>query len=338
MTTAKGAVRESRDCSRMSRERSSNPTDTGPALTPVEMNLHRQDDPATGIVVTNEICTGKKSSGFVRHLAFDVSGSRLENNFVPGQSFGVLPEGLNERGQPHAQRLYSIASPSRGEDGQGKVIATTVKRFIDEHWDTGKLMTGVASNYLCDLEIGQEVKLLGPSGKRFVLPEKHDEFDYLFFATGTGIAPFRGMLEELFHLGAPRSATLVMGVPYATDLIYHDHFVKLQDEQERFTYLTAISRERQEDAGQGLYVQDRLRTHRDEMTELLARPTTIVYICGILGMEIGIFQQMARLLPPEILSNYLRVDAEVAGDIESWTRRMLHRKLKPTRRVFIEVY
>lgn len=310
----------------------------GPELAEVQMHLHRQDEPATGVVVRNEICTNPKASGFVRHIEFDVSGSKLAGNFVAGQSFGVLPPGENERGQPHPQRLYSIASPSRGEDGQGKVLSTTVKRFIDEHHETKKLFLGVASNYLCDLKEGDTAQLLGPAGKRFVLPQRHSEHDYVFFATGTGIAPFRGMLAELYFNAAPRSATLIMGSPYTTDLIYHDHFSKLQTEQESFTYLTAISRERQQDASQGLYVQDRLKTHRQQLTEVLARPTTLVYICGILGMEIGIFQQMARILPPEVLAQYLRVDAQVADDIDSWTRRMLHRKLKPTRRVFLEVY
>lgn len=310
----------------------------GPELAEVQMHLHRQDEPATGVLVRNEICTNPKAAGFVRHIEFDISGSKMAGSFVPGQAFGVLPPGTNERGLPHSQRLYSIACSSRGEDGKGNVVSTTVKRFIDEHWDSNELFLGVASNYLCDLNEGDTAQLLGPAGKRFVLPKQHAAHDYVFFATGTGIAPFRGMLSELYFNSAPRSATLIMGSPYATDLIYHDHFTSLQHEQGSFTYLTAISRERENDTRQGLYVQDRLETHRDRLTDLLSKPTTLVYICGILGMEMGIFQQMARLLPAVVLEQYLRVDDEVAGDIDGWTRKMLHRKIKPTRRVFLEVY
>ncbi len=310
----------------------------GPELAEVQMHLHRQDEPATGVVVRNEICTNPKAAGIVRHIEFDISGSKMAGNFVPGQSFGVLPPGTDERGRPHAQRLYSIACSSRGEDGKGNVVSTTVKRVVEEHWDTNELFLGVASNYLCDLKEGETAQLLGPAGKRFVLPKQHAEHDYVFFATGTGIAPFRGMLLELYSNSAPRSATLIMGSPYTTDLIYHDQFNALEQEQDTFTYLTAISREREAGATKGLYVQDRLETHRDRLTDLLSKPTTLVYICGILGMEMGIFQQMARLLPADVLEQYLRVDDEVAGDIDGWTRKMLHRKLKPTRRVFLEVY
>jgi len=310
----------------------------GPELPAVKMHLHRQGEPAIGVVTRNEICTSRKAASVVRHVEFDVSGSELAGNFRSGQSFGVLPPGNDERDRPHAQRLYSISAPTRGEDGRGKVLSTTVKRLIDEHWDTHKLFLGVASNYLCDLDVGDEVNLVGPAGKRFLLPTEHAEHDYVFFATGTGIAPFRGMLGDLYHRSSPRSATLVIGTPYATDLFYHEDFKALQQENPGFTYLTALSRERQKDIDKGIYVQDRIATHSELMIEQLSRPTALIYICGLVGMEIGIFKQMARVLPPEVLSQYLWVDPEVADDVEGWNRKMLHRKLKPTRRVFLEVY
>ncbi|MCA9273622.1 MAG: hypothetical protein KDA31_11325, partial [Phycisphaerales bacterium] len=253
-------------------------------------------------------------------------------------SFGVCPPGTDDKGRPHQQRLYSIASPTRGEDGKGNVLSTTVKRLIDEHWDTHGLFTGLASNYLCDLNVGDEVEVFGPNGKRFLLPVNQDDYNYLFIATGTGIAPFRGMLMDLYEHRGPESAALLMGTPYATELMYHDQFTLLERENKSFTYLTALSRERQKDCEQGLYVQDRLETHREPMTEVLSRPNTLIYICGLVGMEIGIFQQMARMLPEPILSQYLGIDEEVRGDVDSWTRKMLHRQIKPTRRVFVEVY
>src|SRR5688572_18664267 len=142
----------------------------GPILHDVKMHLYVPASPAEGICVINERCTQPKSASFVRHIAFDLTGTELAGGFAPGQSFGVLPPGHDEHGKPHKLRLYSIASPSRGEDGQGRIIATTVKRTIDEHHQTGRLFLGVASNFLCDLKVGDRVRLTGPSGKRFVLP------------------------------------------------------------------------------------------------------------------------------------------------------------------------
>lgn len=302
------------------------------------MHLHTPAEPAEAVCVVNERCTQKKSAHFVRHVAFDVSGSRLAGNFVSGQSFGVLPPGLDAHGKPHKLRLYSIASPTRGEDGKSTVIATTVKRMIDEHYDTGKLFLGVASNYLCDLKPGDKARLTGPSGKRFVLPVAPHEHSYIFFATGTGIAPFRGMLLDLLQAGVQSPIVLVMGSAYASDLLYHEELQELARRHSNFTYLTAISRERQGDGQGPLYVQDRLRTHQDVLLPVLRDRGGLVYICGLAGMEMGIFQQMATLLADDHLEPYLRVEDEVRSDVSGWKRAMLHKQITPTRRVFIEVY
>jgi ferredoxin--NADP+ reductase len=308
------------------------------ALTEVQMHLHSPAEPAEAVCVSNERCTQRKSAHFVRHVAFDVSGTKLAGNFRAGQSFGVLPPGTDEHGRPHKLRLYSIASPGAGEDGKGSIIATTVKRTIDEHHETGRLFLGVASNYLCDLKPGDRVKLTGPSGKRFVLPADPDQHDYVFFATGTGIAPFRGMLMELLQRNAASRVVLVMGAAYSTDLLYHGDLLKMAQEHERLAYITAISREKQSDGHDPLYVQDRLDTHRDQLLPILESPRTLLYICGLAGMELGIFQRLAGLLPDHALKRYLAVDPEAMADIHAWQRSMLHKQVKPTRRVFIEVY
>lgn len=313
-----------------------------PTLPDVEMHLHRPNEPGVGVVVRNEICTAsKKAAGFVRHIEIDISRTELAGRFRAGQSFGVIPAGTTESGQGHKVRLYSIASPTRGEDGQGQVLATTVKRTIDEHWDTHELFLGVASNYLCDLKEGAEVLVAGPNGKRFLLPAAATDHRYLFFATGTGIAPFRGMVHEMFTdepAGPGVDATLVMGAPYATDLLYDGELRSLEAAHKGFSYLTAISRERQDDLDRRLYVQDRLETHRDQMLELLTDERTLLYVCGIAGMELGIFKHLAKMLPADQLDAYLEVDPEVRSDPDSWDRKMIPRKVRPTKRVFLEVY
>lgn len=313
-----------------------------PELCEVEQHLLTPVAPATGRVVESYICTAsKKAAGYVRHVSIDISGTDLAGRFRAGQSFGVIPPGTTDKGKPHKLRLYSIASPTRGEDGQGQVLATTVKRTIDEHWEDHTLFLGVASNYLCDLQPGDEVTITGPAGKRFVLPEDPAAHDYVFFATGTGIAPFRSMLLELLEdpSGAcASSVTLVMGAPYATDLIYHDELVALSEKHPNFTYLTAISRERQDDTDRKLYVQGRLETHGEHFASVLKSERALIYVCGIAGMELGIFRGLAGLLSPEDLDQYLRGEPELLADPGSWERKMIPRQLKPTRRVMLEVY
>src|SRR5690554_4175699 len=115
-------------------------------LPEVELNIYTPKSPFEATVVENRIVTRGSSPNFVRHMTFDVAGSELENRLRVGQSVGVLPPGQDERGRPHKLRLYSISSPTCGENGQSHLISTTVKRTIEEYED--KLYLGVASNYL----------------------------------------------------------------------------------------------------------------------------------------------------------------------------------------------
>lgn len=309
------------------------------SLPEARMHIYRPADPVTVTVVKNEICTAKgKAAGFVRHVEFDISGTELVGNVLPGQSIGVLAPGNDEKGRPHSVRLYSVASPACGEDGGGKIISTTVKRTVDEHWETHKLFLGVCSNYLCDLQVGDRVRLSGPNGKKFLLPSNPGEHDYLFFATGTGIAPFRGMVMDLLSGKGGSRVALVMGSPYATDLLYHQQFTALAAAHPNFTYLTAISREKQSDGHGPMYVQDRVTSNKETLLPLLESSRTLVYVCGIAGMELGIFQHMARHLPAQTLGQYLHVESEAMSTIGSWDRKMLHRQIKPSKRVFLEVY
>ena len=309
-----------------------------PVLPEVLVNVVTPAQPVVGRVIESTLCTrGRKASGFVRHVAIDVSGTRLAGSFRAGQAFGVVPPGVDERGKPHKLRLYSIASPTSGEDGQGQVIATTVKRTLDEHWETHRLLTGVASNYLCDLSVGDEVQLTGPSGKRFLLPVAPEQHDYVFFATGTGIAPFRGMIKELLAAGVASRIVLVMGVPYTTDLLYDEDLRHSAEQHPNFTYLTAISRDPGPDGAGSGYVQDRLVTHREQLEPMLRSERTLVYVCGIAGMEVGLIRGLAEHYDDEVVSQFVRVSPE-AGPWSQWDRRAIGRSVRATGRLLLEVY
>lgn len=302
------------------------------------MHLRTPKAPGVAVIVKNELCTSRKAAGFTRHIEIDISGTELAGHCLPGQSIGIVPDGLDEHGRSHKVRLYSLCSPTRGEDGEGRIVATTVKRLIDEHWESHRLFLGVSSNYLCDRREGDRVQVTGPNGRRFLLPVNKDAHDYLFFATGTGIAPFRGFVIDLLEGGCQSQVWLVMGSPYSTDLPYHADFLGMAEKHPNFHYVTAISREKQADGHDPLYIQDRIQTERDRLLPVLASERTLVYICGVAGMEMGIFQQLALNLDGRSLEQYLEVDSEAMADIRRWQRSMIHKSVRPTRRIFMEVY
>lgn len=302
-------------------------------LPEVELNIYGPKDPVEVPVVENYIITKESSPNFVRHITFDVSGTELEGRVKVGQSIGILPPGENEKGRPHKLRLYSVSSPNSGENGKQNLVSTTVKRTIEELDD--KLYIGVASNYLADLKPGDMVKVTGPSGKRFLLPENEKEFNYLFFATGTGIAPFRGMIMELFAKGDYQNdCALIFGCPYRTDLLYSDYLEKMAQEHSNFHYLKSISRESRRKDGSKHYVQTKIEDEEELLLPILRKKNTLIYICGLKGMEAGIYKELLRLG----LDEYLDIRKNLPEDLNDIPRNEIKQFMKPSARTFEEVY
>jgi len=79
---------------------------------------------------------------------------------LEGQSIGILPPGVDAKGRPHHPRQYSIASPRNGERPGYNNTSLTVKRVLEDH--QGRPVRGVASNYLCDLNVGERAADLAP--------------------------------------------------------------------------------------------------------------------------------------------------------------------------------
>ena len=320
--------------------------DTHVELPQVDSKLVSVREPASARVAGNDACTFGKSNSWIRNVALDVSGTPLSGAFHAGQAIGVLAPGTDDRGRSHHVRLYSIASPDSGEDGEGNVICTPVKRVIDEHWpNEGEgerrrgLFMGVCSNYLCDLRVGDEVRVTGPVGKRFLLPTHPEKHHHVFVATGTGIAPFRGMVLELLKGPAGNAGCeiwLLMGSPYTTDLLYHEQFLDLAAKYENFHYRQAISREPQPDGSRGIYVDALIERELDRIGTLLADDHTVLYLCGLIGLQQNVFRRLAGL---GLLESYAVDSKGVLGpDPAEWSPEDFRRALKPTERCMIEVY
>lgn len=303
-------------------------------LPEVELNIYTPKDPVEVPIVENRICTKETSPNFVRHVTFDISDTDLEGHVRVGQSIGILPPGKNEKGRDYKLRLYSVSSPTKGEDGKPNLISTTVKRTIEE-FDNNELYLGVCSNYLADLQPGDMVKMTGPSGRRFLLPENAHDFNFVFFATGTGIAPYRGMIKELLDQGFDNEIILVFGCAYRTDLLYADYFESLDKEHDNFHYLPRISREDRRIDGSKKYVQTTLWDDAELLDPIMEQENTLMYICGLKGMESGIYPALAK----KGLTEYLDVREPASGKTpDEWDERDLKRYVKPSSRTFVEVY
>ena len=184
--------------------------------------------------------------------------------------------------------MYSVASPRTGEREGYNNLSLTVKRVTTDH--DGNPTEGVASNYLCGLQKGDTVQLIGPFGDRFLMPN-HAGSNILMVCTGTGSAPMRAMTEHrrrLKETGKPVGGKLMLffGARKPEELPYFGPLTRLPLELMDTTL--AFSRV----AGQPrTYVQDRIRERARDVAELL-RGDTCIYICGLKGMETGVLDAL----------------------------------------------
>ncbi len=309
--------------------------DAAPVMPEVAVNLCRANAPVRVPLAESQIVTAEASPNFVRHVTFDVGGTPLEGRLLAGQSFGIVPPGTDADGKPHKLRLYSVSSPSRGEKGEGRLASTLVKRVLEEHGPTHRLYLGVCSNFLCDLQIGDEVEMTGPAGKRFLLPVEPDRHNYVFFATGTGIAPFRAMVLDLLAAGVQSSRIhLIVGVPYRTDYLYHDLFTGPARELPGFRYRSVVSREDRRMDGFKRYVHHEIGED-EELRETLAQPNTLIYVCGIKNMENAIYRELLKAGLDSYIT--LRHPPDGKRPLE-YTSEEFHRHVRPGPRMFLEVY
>lgn len=102
---------------------------------------------------------------------------------------------------------------------------------------------GLATTYLFDeVKVGDTLKFKGPEGN-FLLPDPLPE-ELIMVCTGTGVAPFRAMLNALDRLGWPagKRIHLIYGSRVRQDLLYAEEFLALSARQPLFTYTAALSR------------------------------------------------------------------------------------------------
>lgn len=146
-------------------------------------------------------------------------------DFAPGQYVT-----LRAHGTP---RAYSLAnSPSEPE-----------LEFCIRRVPGGRL----TSDLFVHTEVGDEVVVRGPNG-HMVLDDPSGR-DLVFMATGTGVAPFKSMIDYTFergwdtHEGDPRDIWLFLGCGWKDDLPHYEAFRAYDREYEHFHFVPSLTRE-----------------------------------------------------------------------------------------------
>jgi benzoyl-CoA 2,3-epoxidase subunit A len=204
---------------------------------------------------------------------------------LEGQSIAIVPPGRDENGRAHHPRQYSIASPRNGERPGYNNLSLTIKRVLEDH--NGKPVRGVASNYMCDLQVGDPVQVIGPFGSSFLMPN-HPRSNIVMICTGTGSAPMRAMTEWRRRLRASGKfeggkLMLFFGARTQEELPY---FGPLQNLPKDFIDINfAFSRT---PGKPRRYVQDVMRERAADLAQLLVDDNSYFYVCGLKSMEDGV--------------------------------------------------
>ncbi|MEO6289705.1 MAG: FAD-binding oxidoreductase [Ginsengibacter sp.] len=159
---------------------------------------------------------------------FFIKVNELETfSFKPGQ-FVTLDLPIHEK-KNKRWRSYSIASWPDGTNVFELLIVL--------------LEDGAGTPYLFNqVSVGSELTFRGPQGV-FTLPENIEK-DLFFICTGTGIAPFRSMLNCIHLHNIPHeNIYLIFGCRTQNDLLYHEEMKALESTIEKFTYMPTLSRE-----------------------------------------------------------------------------------------------
>ena len=204
---------------------------------------------------------------------------------LEGQSIGILPPGQDAHGRPHHARQYSIASPRNGERPGYNNLSLTVKRVLEDH--QGRPVRGVASNFVCDLKVGDQVQVIGPFGTSFLMPN-HPKSHIVMICTGTGSAPMRAMTEWRRRLrtnGKFEGGKLLLffGARTQQELPYFGPLQSLPKDfiDSNFAYSRTPGAPKR-------YVQDALRERAADLVPLLKDANTFFYVCGLKAMEEGV--------------------------------------------------
>jgi NAD(P)H-flavin reductase len=208
-------------------------------------------------LLTAELIKSVWLSSQTKHLELRVSGVD-EFRFTPGQFVSIKQPKLD--GKAHT-RAYSIASAPRPD----ATFDLCLNRVED----------GFLSNWLCDLEAGANIQFHGPHGL-FVLREPRQ--NAIFIATGTGVAPVRGMIQWLFERpdrNCGHEYWLVFGTRGEESIYYREEFAQIAKQNRNFHFLPTLSRGDEHWQGCRGYVQDHVREIAAGRADLQA------YICGL---------------------------------------------------------
>lgn len=180
------------------------------------------------------------------------------------------PTALIEVLRPVTGRVYSIASSPAAVGDEAHLTVAVVGSDTDR-----KLLAGAASHFVVNTAADSNVQVWIERNERFRVPADGAR-DIIMVGPGTGVAPFRGFVQEREATGASGRNWLF----YGGRSLYHDFLYQLEwqgalKRKSLHRVDVAFSRDQPEK----IYVQQRIRESGKELFSWLSNGAYF-YVCG----------------------------------------------------------
>ena len=249
-----------------------------------------------------------------RVSVFDILHRRPSISLLFPTFLGLLP--------PLRVRQYSISSSPLAKPDACTITYAVFKQ--PALGDPDMLFEGVTGTYLSTLKKGDriQVSVRTTAKKSFRIPADDQNTPMLMFAAGTGLAPFRGFLQQrATQIAANPDRTLARAVIFLgcrskmLDRLYADEMDRwVRDGVVDVRY--AFSREPENSQG-CRFVGERMR-HDADLVSQLWKDGARVYVCGSQEFDKGV-GAAARAIVIEQRVGYGRDESGAVGrDLDEW--------------------
>jgi sulfite reductase (NADPH) flavoprotein alpha-component len=180
------------------------------------------------------------------------------------------PEALVSALRPVTGRVYSIASSPAVVGDEAHLTVAVVGSDTDR-----KLLAGAASHFVVNTAVDSNVQVWIEKNERFRVPADGSR-DVIMVGPGTGIAPFRGFVQEREAAGASGRNWVF----YGGRSLYHDFLYQLEWQQalkRKSVHRVDVAFSR--DQAEKIYVQHRIRQAGKELFAWLSNGAYF-YVCG----------------------------------------------------------
>ncbi len=226
----------------------------------------------------------------------------------------VHPTHLREKLLPLLPRFYSIAS---SKNHVGDEVHLTVA--LAQNPSDAPVPFGTCSHYLCHRAplMSNAIPIFVQPSRHFYLPPESNESPIIMIGPGTGVAPFRGFMQERTH----HKNWLFFGERHEKTDFYYRSFWESHVAQNRLKIDCAFSRDQPEK----VYVQHKMLQKSKELWQWL-QEGAYLFVCGDAS-------RMAK-----DVDKALQTIVEIEGGMDSTAAKAFLRQLKSEKRYQRDVY